>query len=110
MVALAGSNANVVENTIVYVINDLAAGHTIPSMPMGETAEGTTLVAKAVFANEESANLMAAFMDQQANQAGRFEVTAVEIWRPTDIEKYVRERIRQHDKEKNAPKLIIPGG
>ena len=98
------------ETTLMYAIDDTGAGHNVPSMPMGQTEEGKTILAKAVFADQESADLMASFMDKQANQEGRFEVVMVELWRPTDIEIEIRRRVREKVKEENTPKLIIPGG
>lgn len=93
-------------STFMFAINDLADGHNIPSMPMGQTAEGVQLLAKAVFADEDSATTMAAFMDQKAGQVGRFEVVLVELWRPTDIEIYVRQRIRESKKD-DGPKIQL---
>lgn len=98
-----------VGTTLMYTINDLSNGHNVPSMPMGQTEEGKTIMAKAVFADKESADLMASFMDKQSGQDGRFEVVIVELWRPTDIEIYVRQRIREAEADK-GPKLIVPGG
>lgn len=97
-------------STLMYAIDDTAGGHNIPSMPLGQTEDGDTILAKAIFANEESASRMAAHMDKQPGAfPGRFEVRVVEMWRPTDIEIYVRERIREAQKGE-GPKLIVPGG
>lgn len=97
------------ETTLMFAINDTADGHNVPSMPMGQTEDGTTLLAKAVFADQTSADKMAEFMNSQPGAGkGRFEVVMVELWRPTDIEILVRERIRQHEANK-GPKLILPG-
>lgn len=96
--------------TLMYAIDDTANGHNVPSLPLGQTDDGATILAKAVFADEESANLMAGHMDKQPGaHPGRFQVVPVEIWRPTDIEIYVRDRIRE-SKKGEGPKLIIPGG
>lgn len=97
------------ETTLMYAIDDTAGGHNVPSMPMGQTEDGHTIVAKAVFADQESALRMAAFMDSQpGSHEGRFAVVTVELWRPTDIEIYVRKRIREAEAEK-GPKIILPG-
>lgn len=96
--------------TLMYAIDDTAAGHNVPSMPLGQTEDGNTILAKAVFADEASATLMANHMDKQPGaHPGRFQVQVVEIWRPTDIEILVRERIREA-KKGEGPKLIVPGG
>lgn len=97
-------------STLMYAINDTAGGNNVPSLPLGQTADGDTITAKAVFADELSANLMVKNLEgQPGSHPGRFEVQVVEVWRATDIELYVRERIREHEKGK-GPKLIIPGG
>lgn len=94
----------------MFAIDDTSAGHNVPSMPLGQTEDGYTILAKAIFANEDSARLMANHMDKQPGaHIGRFEVVPVEMWKPTDIELYVRERIRE-DKKNEGPKLIVPGG
>ncbi|QYC52595.1 hypothetical protein [Salmonella phage SSBI34] len=93
-------------STLLFAINDTQEGHNVPSLSLGETSEGLTLWAKAVFADEASANEMKAFMNIQSECPGRFEVVVVELWRPTDIEKYVRERIRESEKEK-GPKIQL---
>lgn len=99
-----------VGTTLMFAINDVANGYNVPSMPMGQTEDGKTLLAKAVFADKESADKMASFMDKQPGAfEGRFEVVVVELWQPTDIEIYVRQRIREAEKAK-GPKLIVPGG
>lgn len=96
--------------TFMFAIDDTAAGHNVPSMSLGQTDDGHAITVKAVFADEDSAKLMANHMDKQPGaHPGRFEVVPVEVWRPTDIELYVRERIREHEKGK-GPKLLIPGG
>jgi hypothetical protein len=96
-------------STLMYAIDDTAAGHNVPSMPMGQTEDGHTIMAKAVFADEESATLMANHMDKQPGaHPGRFQVVPVEVWRPTDIEILIRERIREA-KKGEGPKLILPG-
>lgn len=95
--------------TLMFAIDDTAAGHNVPSLSLGQTEDGNTLLCKAVFANESSAVQMANHMDKQPGaHPGRFQVVVVEVWRPTDIEIYVRERIREHEKGK-GPKLIVPG-
>lgn len=95
--------------TLMFAIDDTAAGHNVPSMPLGTTDAGDTILAKAVFADEPSAQLMATHMDKQPGAfPGRFAVVPVEIWRPTDIEIYVRERLREAKKEE-GPKLVLPG-
>lgn len=97
------------ETTLMYAIDDTAAGHNVPSMPMGQTEDGHTILAKAVFADKESAERMAIFMDGQPGAfEGRFEVVMVELWRPTDIEIHVRNRIREAEAAK-GPKIILPG-
>lgn len=97
------------ETTLMYAIDDTAGGHNVPSMPMGKTKEGEEILAKAVFADKASADLMASFMDGQPGAfAGRFQVVIVELWRPTDIEIYVRQRLREAEAAK-GPKLIVPG-
>lgn len=97
-------------STLMYAIDDTAAGHNVPSLPLGQTEDGHAITAKAIFADEESAKLMANHMDKQPGaHPGRFQVQVVEIWRPTDIELYVRERLRDAKKEE-GPKLIVPGG
>lgn len=94
--------------TLVYAIRDNDAGHNIPSMSMGQTADGKNIVAKAVFADKESADLMAAHMNTQPGcHENRFEVLIVELWRPTDIELYVRQRLRDKEKEDNTPKIQL---
>lgn len=98
-------------SSTMFAINDTFDGHNVPSLSLGETAEGMTLWAKAVFADELSANSLKDFMNKQAGHESRFEVVMVEIWRPTDIELHVRNRIREAEKKKedaNAPKLILP--
>lgn len=96
-------------SSLMYAINDTFDGHNVPSLSLGETADGETLWGKAVFADETSAVRMKDFMNTQAGHESRFEVVTVEIWRPTDIELHVRDRLRQAEKEK-GPKLILPGG
>ena len=96
--------------TLMFAIDDKDAGHNIPSLPIGNTGEGKAIMAKAVFADRESAVLMVEHLNTMpGTHPERFEVQVVEVWRPTDIELHVRERIRQHEKEK-GPKLILPGG
>ncbi|WBF77892.1 hypothetical protein W70_48 [Escherichia phage W70] len=95
------------ETTLVFAIRDNDAGHNIPSMSMGQTEDGKTIVAKAVFADQESADLMASHMNKQPGaHENRFDVVIVELWRPTDIELYVRDRLRQAEKEK-GPKIQL---
>lgn len=95
--------------TLMFAIDDTSAGHNVPSLPLGETEDGHTIMAKAVFADEDSAKLMASHMDKQPGAfPGRFNVVAIELWRPTDIEVYVRERIRESKKDE-GPKLVLPG-
>lgn len=97
------------ETTLMYAIDDTAGGHNVPSMPMGKTKDGEDIVAKAVFADKQSADLMAQFMDQQPGAFdGRFRVEIVELWRPTDIEIYVRQRLREA-KAAEGPKIIVAG-
>lgn len=96
------------ETTLMYAIDDTCAGHNVPSVPLGDTEDGKTIVMKAVFADEDSAKRMASHLDSQAGQEGRFVPVMVELWRPTDIELLVRKRIREHEESK-GPKLIIPG-
>lgn len=100
---------NVGGTTLMYAIDDTSAGHNVPSMSLGQTDDGHPIVVKAVFADEDSAKLMANHMDKQPGaHIGRFQVVAVELWRPTDIEVYVRERIRE-SKKGEGPKLVLPG-
>ena len=95
--------------TLMFAIDDTAAGHNVPSMSLGQTDDGHAITVKAVFADEDSAKLMANHMDKQPGaHIGRFQVVPVELWRPTDIEVYVRERIRESKKEE-GPKLVLPG-
>lgn len=99
----------VIENTIVFALNDTADDHNVPSMSMGQTKDGANIMAKAVFADQESAELMADFMNEKAGQSNRFQIVMVELWRPTDIELYARRKARELVKENNTPKLILPG-
>lgn len=97
-------------STLMFAIDDTAGGHNVPSLPLGQTDDGHTILSKAVFADEDSAKLMANHMDNQPGaHPGRFQVVPVEIWRPTDIEIYVRDRIRE-SKKAEGPKLILPRG
>jgi len=102
------NGGTLIENTIVFALNDTSDGHNVPSMGMGTTADGFTLMAKAVFANQESADRMAEFMNKQSGCTDRFAVVMVELWRPTDIELYVRDRLRKAAAEK-GPQIILPG-
>lgn len=102
------NGGTLIEKTIVFAINDLFNGHEVPSMSMGTTADGFTLMAKAVFADSESADRMAEHMNSKAGHDKRFEVVMVELWRPTDIEIYARKRAREINKEQKEVKLILP--
>lgn len=94
--------------TLVFAIRDNDAGHNIPSMSMGQTADGKNIVAKAVFADKTSADLMAEHMNSQLGaHPNRFEVVIVELWRPTDIELYVRQRLRDEAKADATPKIQL---
>lgn len=101
------NSGTLIENTIVFAINDTADGHNVPSMSMGQTKDGHTLMAKAVFADQDSAERMADFMNEQSGTSNRFTVVMVELWRPTDIEVYARKRAREIEKEQKQPKIIL---
>lgn len=94
--------------TLMFAIDDTDAGHNVPSMTLGKTESGEDIFAKAVFPDEQSAQMMASFMNSRPGaHPERFQVVAVELWRPTDIEIYVRDRIRDAE-DKKGPKLVLP--
>lgn len=93
--------------SLVYAVIDTQNGGNIPSMPLGKTEGGKELVAKAVFSDKDSTEAMVGYLDNKASAEGRFKVEIVELWRPTDIEIYVRKRIRESEKEKGQ-RLILP--
>lgn len=101
------SNLQDASTTFMYAVNDTHDGLNVPTVPLGEMENGKTILMKAVFVDKDSADAVANHMDKQANHPGRFEVVMVELWRPTDIEIYVRNRIRQEKEKENTPKIII---
>lgn len=102
------NDGTLVQNTIVFALNDTSNGHDVPSMSMGTTADGFTLMAKAVFADQESAERMADHMNSVSGCKDRFTIVLVELWRPTDVELYARQRAREINKEQKEVKIILP--
>lgn len=96
--------------SLMFVIEDTLQEHSVPDLLLGKTPEGKDLFVKGLFPTQEMADSLAAFMGQQSGDEGRFKVSMAEIWKPTDLELYVRQRIRDNEASKNTPKLILPSG